>query len=206
MGRWGCQRQILPCMSLSITEQLRYERTIATPARRNTGGGKALCSPPCRTIPRAAMWITKLKRPGKKHSKVTILTLMAQGQAHKPLCQRHWHHKEAGQQLQHLRGAGHHSLGHHWVPWWPQPNSIVRCGWGGFLKFFSKWQIVVVGTEAYDQLLYTILRGTHKQHAMLWLKSSSWYPALMADWGVRRSDTTLEPILLFFFFLIEPLQ
>lgn len=132
-GKMGLpQRKILPCMSLSIMEQLRYERTIAT----LTGGGKALCSPPCRTIPRAAVWTTKLIGP-EKHSKVTILTLMAQEQVHKPLCQRHWHQKETGQQLQHLRGVGHHCLGHHLVTWWPQTNSIIRCGWGGVLKLFS---------------------------------------------------------------------
>lgn len=49
------------------------------------GRGKALHFPASRTIPRAAVWTTK---SGEKHSKVAILSLMAQAWAHKLLWPR----------------------------------------------------------------------------------------------------------------------
>lgn len=143
------------------------------------GGGKALCSPASRAIPRVAVWTTRLIEPGEKQSKVTILSLVAQTQAHQIL----W----PVPQVVTLEGsrtaapAAYRSWAA--LPWSPLGRLMATVNLNNkkwlrsLIFYFSKWRILVVWIEAYDQLC-TILRGAHKQPAMLWLKSSSWYPAV----------------------------
>lgn len=121
----------------------------------------------------------------------------------------HWWHKHghtnfSGQGGDTRRKQGTAPAALPWPPLGPLMATVnlKMCLRRLFFFNFSKWQIVFVWTEACDQLLYPVLRGTHKQPAMLWLKSTRGIQlesglTKQANWVVRRSDCAN---LFFFFF------
>lgn len=179
MGRWGCHRD-----KISLREPVHdgvaeiWKNNLNSDKEKSQGEVK-LCAhlPPEPSL--ELQWTTRLIEPGEKQSKVTILSLVAQTQAHQIL----W----PVPQVVTLEGsrtaapAAYRSWAA--LPWSPLGHLMATVNLNNkkwlrsLIFYFSKWRILVVWIEAYDQLC-TILRGAHKQPAMLWLKSSSWYPAV----------------------------
>lgn len=155
VGRWGCRRgRCFPAEACPLwTEDVKKQSYLLQGVEKKIG--MALCSSTPRTIPKAAVWTTKLIKPGENHSKAVIVWLMEQGIQTSPTLAfgkkgyrqvtEWWYQKEAEQQHSDLGGAGQHCLSHCWVPWWPQTNPVIRCGWGvnvlpeSFLFFFFKY-------------------------------------------------------------------
>lgn len=86
MERWGCHRgKYFPAWACPLWSGWDMKEQPQHWWGEIPGAGKALCPPTSRIIPRPAVWTTELTEPGEKQSKVTILSQVAQTQAHQLL-------------------------------------------------------------------------------------------------------------------------